>query len=475
MLAFGIYGLPIFLAGLTLYATGILLAWLWLDPRELRRLSAMNLILLLVNFAFFSTIPLAPFIDLSLAVYMALLAGMGPLALRLRSSTRTAMQFPLRPLALAFLGLVSFSFLPAAHIKEVAYFVGLSAAGFACWYFAANAISDDIKGVLTVLKAAFAVGAVSAGLAVWQLYSGSFKLFYFPYLAFRDQDIMQLWELVSRVVGSWQHPSYLGMYLAMMLPVGVYLLFLQSSPKFEKVLVWLGLALMGAVLLLTNTRSSALAGSLGAVLVFIFSIFRFARPKSSFSAVFRLSILIAAVAAGILLYQFAFVSEIYTKPQAYRVDASATIWGRFLQSDSMSTESLVQRSQLYNLAWQEFTAHPLFGIGAKNFSYEVEKVFGKGTDAHNVFLQFLAETGIVGTLSFIALFLGLLWSMFWRLLTSTDAETRLLRFVFFVELLLVLFDSQFNNPLFSLRLVGVFWLLMGLFYAIPKDNKTVNA
>ncbi|MCL5435647.1 MAG: O-antigen ligase family protein [Patescibacteria group bacterium] len=471
MLFLGIYGSLPFFVGLALYALGLATAWKGSLPAHLRRLAGLQAGLLLLNFTFYASVPLLPLVDLSLALYFVLLAGSSLLVFRLRAITGEQLFLPLRFLALAFLILISLSGISASHRKEVLYFVGMAAAGLACWYLVLNALRGDFRGVLWILRTAFWLGALSSLAAVWQLYSESFKVFYFPYLDVRDQAIMQLWELVSRVVGTWQHPSYLGMYLAMMLPVGVYLLFQDSrAGRLEKILVWLGLVAIGAVLLLTNTRSSALAGSLGAGLVFVFAVFGQGLKSEGQRFGARFAVLGLAVAAGILLYQFVFVSEIYSKPQASRVDASATIWGRFLRTDSMSTESLVQRSELYKLAWQEFVSHPLTGIGAKNFSYAVEEKFGQGTDAHNVFLQFLAETGILGTLSFVALFLGLLWSMFWRLLYPADPELRLLRLVLFVELLLVLFDSQFNNPLFSLRLVGVFWILIGAFYALPKHE-----
>jgi O-antigen ligase len=473
MLTFGIYGVGQFFVGLMLYWFGLVIAWRQLSQPHLQQLSALHVGLLLCNFVFYVSSTLWRFIDLSLVVYAVLLLGLGLLVLRLRRLTLRPLHLPLWRLAVLFLVLVSLSFIGAEHRKEVVYFVGLTAAGMACWYLVLNALRDDFGRILNILRTAFWLGVVSSLIAVWQLYSISFKIFYFPYLDVRDQTIMQMWELVSRLVGTWQHPSYLGMYLAMMLPQGVYL-WLRAVSVWEKVSVWLGLVLIGAVLLLTNTRSSAMAGSLGAGLVFMFYALRKNSLVIKSSFVKNFVFLGLAVGCGILLYQFVFVSEIYNKTQAYRVDASATIWGRFLRSDSMSVESLVQRSELYKLAWEEFISHPLIGIGAKNFSYQVAQKFGQGTDAHNIFLQLLAETGILGTIGFIVLFFGLLWSMFWRLLYFAQAEQSLLQMLLFVELLLVLFDSQFNNPLFSLRLVGVFWILIGAFYSLSLNNRVAD-
>ena len=61
------------------------------------------------------------------------------------------------------------------------------------------------------------------------------------------------------------------------------------------------------------------------------------------------------------------------------------------------------RTELYALAWKAFLSHPLFGLGWDNFYSVIPDSFqdlhGQNLveDAHNIYLQFLAEAGIVGT------------------------------------------------------------------------------
>ena len=179
--------------------------------------------------------------------------------------------------------------------------------------------------------------------------------------------------------------------------------------------------------------------------------------------------------AGIVLYQFVFVTEIYSKPQAYRVDASATIWGRFIRADSMSTGSLIQRSQLYTLASETFLENPWTGVGAKNFTFLVEERFEKGTDAHNLALQTAAETGVVGITAVAALYLVLLLKLIQMVYRSKDFHSRYLSASLLAVTILILFDSIFNNPLYSLRIIAVFWIVAALQHINSQSfDKNIN-
>lgn len=61
------------------------------------------------------------------------------------------------------------------------------------------------------------------------------------------------------------------------------------------------------------------------------------------------------------------------------------------------------RLELYALAWNSFLEHPLLGIGWDRFytlvTEEFQAIHGYTTveDVHNIYLQFLTETGLVGT------------------------------------------------------------------------------
>ena len=66
------------------------------------------------------------------------------------------------------------------------------------------------------------------------------------------------------------------------------------------------------------------------------------------------------------------------------------------------------RTELYALAWNAFLEHPLLGIGWDRFytlvTEEFQAIHGHTAveDVHNIYLQFLTETGLVGTPLLIA-------------------------------------------------------------------------
>jgi hypothetical protein len=61
------------------------------------------------------------------------------------------------------------------------------------------------------------------------------------------------------------------------------------------------------------------------------------------------------------------------------------------------------RSNLYRHAWELFKTKPIFGIGWGNYRLTVLGVVTKKTqyDVHNIYLQLLTETGIVGCVCFL--------------------------------------------------------------------------
>jgi O-antigen ligase len=75
--------------------------------------------------------------------------------------------------------------------------------------------------------------------------------------------------------------------------------------------------------------------------------------------------------------------------------------------------SMSERVDLYWLAWQEFLAHPILGIGLNNFSVVSHLLRGLDTVPHNLELGWLAELGLPGALLGLAVVLAPLRSA-WR-------------------------------------------------------------
>jgi len=71
-------------------------------------------------------------------------------------------------------------------------------------------------------------------------------------------------------------------------------------------------------------------------------------------------------------------------------------------ADGARSNSLNDRIQLWNYGWHMFTAHPWFGVGWGDFpawQYRYLETLGPVTiasSAHDIFLDFLAQTGVIG-------------------------------------------------------------------------------
>ena len=125
------------------------------------------------------------------------------------------------------------------------------------------------------------------------------------------------------------------------------------------------------------------------------------------------------------------------------------------------------RTELYALAWQAFLGNPLFGLGWDNFYTVIPPSFQAShgqnivEDVHNIYLQFLCETGIVGTPFLIAPLFYIYWMVcrqFARLKSSANQTARLFCITSFMlqSFLLVmgLIDPTFQKI--------VFWCFYGI-------------
>ena len=142
-------------------------------------------------------------------------------------------------------------------------------------------------------------------------------------------------------------------------------------------------------LLLTAKRAHVLFG-IGAMLVVYYM--KNADHKST--RLFKmLAIIILALVLFVIIGQF--------------IPAINGFIERFLEAEE-SGDILNNRSTLYTFAILLFSQNPLLGSGWGSYKYLRESVFGEYNNAHNVFLQLLAETGVIGTVIFISIIVTML-------------------------------------------------------------------
>ena len=157
----------------------------------------------------------------------------------------------------------------------------------------------------------------------------------------------------------------------------------------------------------SSNLSGAIVGVNAGILVFLiclaFSSDAFARKVSR---IILGIIAVVAVIAGFIGFRYI---QNYNVPEARLLQISA------------SDATAQTRFWVWNEAWKGFLERPLLGWGPENFTPVFDKFFnpqfyvpGQNSEtwfdrAHSVFFDYLVETGILGLLSYLAIFFTFYW------------------------------------------------------------------
>ncbi|MER3479069.1 MAG: hypothetical protein C4327_00900 [Meiothermus sp.] len=134
--------------------------------------------------------------------------------------------------------------------------------------------------------------------------------------------------------------------------------------------------------------------------------------------------------------------------------------GRFMTITDLNAASTQSRLQIWQVAWQAFKEHPLTGIGANRFGlYYLEHrppdaLEPTAPHAHNLFLNLLAETGLLGMSAFLILWGAIVWTLIrlraWKGLIFLG-----------IAFLLNLFDyTFFSAEVYYPLWVGIAWAIL---------------
>jgi len=161
--------------------------------------------------------------------------------------------------------------------------------------------------------------------------------------------------------------------------------------------------------------------------------------------------------------------------------AAAVFWNNITQTDRLTggmaqRSPIVSRMILLEQSWEIIAQHPLTGVGFGHFvdaqqqlQRDPGSLSGMSYGAlveHNLFLNMLAETGVVGLVGTIAIFILLFLEsvqLYRRLPPSTSGMlSRLFVVLFWTALANYLTDATFRDPLWDVFSNGLFWSLAGL-------------
>ena len=265
------------------------------------------------------------------------------------------------------------------------------------------------------------------------------------------------------VAGFTAHYSTNGMYLAIGSLLVFCLLFKENFFKYHKKgWAFLLMVTVGA-LLLTGKRGPFLFAVAAAMITYwVFN-------KESMKSIIKILVFLIAMA-----FMFGILINF--------IPALGNIVNRFL--DQGGSDITNGRTGLYQFAWGVFLQNFWFGIGWMGYSYEFEKssfFWGRMVGTHNVYLQLLCETGIVGTFIILAVIFFTLRLTFKSLNLSRKGRIVLSgtnEYYLAVSLAIQLFFIGYSitgNPLYDVQVFYPYIFACGISYAVRfKQVKKVK-
>lgn len=391
-----------------------------------------------------------PFRDLFLLLRFVLLAGVWMIRRRQgKPLAEWVWGSRLKKGVLLFAAVATVSLLASSiHATTDAYRSLIRLYSYLAVFFAMCGWLETRRQVITVVKLLLISTIGVALFAFYQVLDGSYTKFYF-HLYPTQEEFMPPWS--GRAPSILFHFNALAGYLNLVLPFAMACMIFAQN-RALRILAFITHGMAGAALYFTGSRGGLIAYG-GMLLISIW----FLRPKPSAFLRILLSLLLAA---GLVL-------SLQERSEGARLQ----------NVDDFTQES---RLALWGAAVGMFVGHPVLGVGFGNYRSLYNDYLGSNgpdqLDAHNLYLQFLADTGVVGFLVFCVLAVAFARTAL-KLARQPDAFCRLLGIgmggALATTLIHGMVDYLFNaNPQFG----ALFWLVlaMGIVTSEHVDSFKIN-
>ena len=202
----------------------------------------------------------------------------------------------------------------------------------------------------------------------------------------------------------------------------------------------------------TNRRSELLACICAFVVIF------YMRANKEKKKLLLLIVCVAAVLLAILIILVA--KHVITYNGDNRLIKS--FFGLFNGEDISNG-----RIALYRIAWQLFCSNPITGIGFGNFQRYGSQQIQQVSNVHNIYLQLLCETGILGTIIIMSALIFLtvkLYNNFKEAKKKINFDSSYFSMYMMIFILVL---GLFDNPIFQ----DTFWLLLCFIITCGFYNK----
>jgi putative inorganic carbon (hco3(-)) transporter len=272
------------------------------------------------------------------------------------------------------------------------------------------------------------------------------------------------------------HTAY-GAALAMILPLLIGIFFIKrKANNSSKFFYGLMITIYIAALILSYTRAAWLS-------LFIASIFFLAM-------LFKVQLKMVFIGLVLLIgVFFAYQTEIFMSLEKNKQDSSGTFTKHLKSMTNIRTDaSNLERLNRWNSAFKMFHEHPIVGFGPGTYAFQyapyqlskdktiISTNAGNGGNAHSEYIGPLAESGILGFATFLAIVLTTLYTAWKVYYNSKRRKIRLLALCLFLSLLTYYLHGCMNDFLDTDKLSALFWGFTAMVVTLDvyylKEEKT---
>ena len=265
-----------------------------------------------------------------------------------------------------------------------------------------------------------------------------------------------------------------------LLITGFLLNFLKPKSKKNNYIILLFSLFFLFSIVATGERSNAMKAIIAFLIFFSFSSNFLLKEKI-------ISLLSVIVISGFVYSNSEFVKLRYGKQLFWKLESINHVINFFkdpsfdgtTNNDDFHRAIGTKYFQLYASGIAVFKDHPYFGVGNKNYRIvtcpvpwpdDWNEKYLCNTHPHQVYFEFLAEHGIIGTTILLVVFFTLIFKILRNVIISkNDLQLSSLIYVFLVFLPLLPSGAFFNDYYSTL-----FWINLSLMFAISRETNIYN-
>lgn len=267
------------------------------------------------------------------------------------------------------------------------------------------------------------------------------------------------------------HTSY-GAILAFLMPVLAGLLLAYSGLRGWLRFLLAGILGLFTVAMIFSYCRAAWVSIAGSALIMVFILLRV-----------RFSVM-AMLGLALALTIYSYRSDIVLKLQQNRVESSKQLSEHIKSISNVATDaSNLERLNRWSCAWRMFKEKPVFGWGPGTYMFKyspfqiarertiISTDFANMGNAHSEYIGPLAESGIPGSLSFLAVVVAALLTGYRVYRQTKDRNKRVLGLSILLGLITYIIHGVMNNFLDTDKASVLFWGYLSILVVFDIQNR----